>query len=74
MNRYTLKDNHPDMIKLNRVCELMDELKMSFESARAGDAIVTIGDKEYSIIDAEDTSHAIWSFPPFTEFRLTFEK
>ena len=73
MKRFKLKDTHPDAKKLEEVCELMDKYKIVFYPSRGGDSYVEIGDKEYSILDSND-NRPIESFPPFTEYKLTFEK
>lgn len=70
--KYRLKDEHPDALKVQQVCQLMDDLKVSFTSYGCR-SFVTVGDKEYYLEDVDDNS-AVQDFPPFSEYKLCYEK
>jgi hypothetical protein len=69
MKRQKLTDNHPDMIKLRKAVELLDELQIYYNPSRGGPSTVVIGDNEYDLCDMED-GEPIDSFPPQFEYKL----
>jgi len=63
-----LKENHPTMIKLNKVINLLDDLEMSFDLEPTDrNLFFSDGEKDFEIQDIED-NHGIYTFPPTTEF------
>ena len=75
MTTYRLKENHPLMIAFDELCEKADELgvRLEFLGHRT---IVYFNGKEYDLEDIEYPYQAntVNSFPPVTEFKLTYEK
>ena len=76
--QFKLKDNHPTMIKLNKLFELADELgiSISFYGHRAvvNDIDRSNNDPILYLEDIEDTNNNMAEFPPATEFKVVYSK
>ena len=76
--QFKLKDNHPTMIKLNKLFELADELgiSISFYGHRAvvNDIDRSDDDPILYLEDIEDTNNNMAEFPPATEFKVVYSK
>jgi len=70
-----LKDNHPTMVKFNKLCELAEELGISIEW-HGQDVIIEDAerDKDLPPIFLKDIEQDHWfdSFPPNTEFKMIY--
>lgn len=75
MSIYKLKDNHPTMVKLAQLVALADKLGISINYTRGGHAMVDDKELEQSFfLNNVDDLNLIMSFPPQTEYKLTFTK
>jgi hypothetical protein len=73
MPRMYLKENHPTMIKLAKLCEYADKLGLSIEFTGYGVYFIQDDGKDYRVEDIEP-DHIVTHFPPSTEYKLTYEK
>ena len=74
ISRYLgLKDSHPTMIKLQKLSDLADELKISFDFSENGTYVEDqdFPDKNFIMYDLE-TDSGVMQFPPALEFRITY--
>ena len=69
-----LKDNHPDLIKLQEFFQYMEDNNISFDLPPSPySPLVAIDGHEYTLNDLEQ-DHMVDSLPPGLEWKLNYEK
>ena len=81
MKTYRLKDNHPTVKKLDKLCALAKKLNLTIEfNMGSGISCVTDHDlkQSFDLLDVDESGYGLQksftSFPMMTEYKLTYEK
>ena len=73
MTTMRLKTEHPLCKKLEQIFNLMEKLDIKIE-VTSYDIFIIHEDKRYKLIDNDSGGYPMNDFPPYMEYKLTYEK